>query len=73
MLGKQAIQSGAPRSIAKLSYKPHENSCYLRIINYSEIGIICSNVFVCFRGQTWIIPVVGRKKWTNFLAGERSR
>ena len=32
MLGKQAIRSGAPRSIAKLSYKPHENSCYWRII-----------------------------------------
>ena len=43
MLGKQAIQSGAPRSIAKLSYKPHENSCYLRIINYSEIGENPSN------------------------------
>jgi len=30
----------------KLMYKPHEYYSYLRSINHSEIGIICTNLAI---------------------------
>jgi hypothetical protein len=36
--------------IYKLVDNPHENYSYLRTINHSEIGVICTNIIAIQRG-----------------------